>query len=56
MSNRREKLKKVAAIAVAYYLNERKELSKENINNWLKTGITINMHRRTVVQSKGKQI
>jgi len=51
--NRRSNLKKVAAIAVAYYLNESKEKVRKD-NTWVDTGRSIHMLNRITVQQKGK--
>ena len=56
---RREKLKKVAAVAVAYYLEQKQKTNMTSMNGgankrWVSTRQAINMRERTMIQQRGR--
>ena len=52
----REKKRKVAMIAVSYYLEQEAENNSENktVNSWKNTSREIAMSNRTLVQRRGR--
>ena len=52
----REKKKRAAMIAVAYYLEQEAQKDSENktVNNWTSAGKDIAMSNRTMVQRRGR--
>ena len=56
---RREKLKKVAAVAVAYYLEQEQKSNLTSVKGgankrWISTRQAINMRERTMIQQRGR--